>query len=195
MSRQSAALSSGSNFIPLADQTISRFTSGLPRRSRRLQSGIPRTPVYPRLSLPLVESSEFHSVDPTTISHINNDLDWVDAPIPVPTPVFQTLPVADCNPINNQLAEALQQLSENLNRGSAPKSHQSKAHILDTFNGSNPHKLNYFLFQCGLFFYANPSQFSTDEEKINFTMTYLSGIAQDWFEVALQQEDLSYAQP
>jgi len=142
-----------------------------------------------------VESSEFHSVDPTTISHINNDLDWVDAPIPVPTPVFQTLPVADCNPINNQLAEALQQLSENLNRGSAPKSHQSKAHILDTFNGSNPHKLNYFLFQCGLFFYANPSQFSTDEEKINFTMTYLSGIAQDWFEVALQQEDLSYAQP
>jgi len=26
-------------------------------------------------------------------------------------------------------------------------------------------------------------------------MTYLSGVAQDWFEVALQQEDLGYAQP
>ena len=26
-------------------------------------------------------------------------------------------------------------------------------------------------------------------------MTYLSGVAQDWFEVALQQEDLSYTQP
>ena len=26
-------------------------------------------------------------------------------------------------------------------------------------------------------------------------MTYLSGIAQDWFEVALQQEDLGYSQP
>jgi len=26
-------------------------------------------------------------------------------------------------------------------------------------------------------------------------MTYLSSIAQDWFEVALQQEDLSYPQP
>jgi len=38
-------------------------------------------------------------------------------------------------------------------------------------------------------------QFSTDEEKINFAMTYLSGVAQDWFEVALQQEDLGYAQP
>jgi len=37
-------------------------------------------------------------------------------------------------------------------------------------------------------------QFSTDEEKINFAMTYLSGVAQDWFEVALQQENLGYAQ-
>jgi len=142
-----------------------------------------------------VESSEFYGVDPATIPHIDDNLDWVDAPIPVPTPVLQTPPVADCNPINNQLAEALRQLSENLNRGSAPKPHQSKACIPDTFDGSDPHKLNHFLFQCQLFFHANPSQFSTDEEKINFAMTYLSGVAQDWFEVTLQQEDLGYAQP
>ena len=38
-------------------------------------------------------------------------------------------------------------------------------------------------------------QFSTDEEKINFALTYLSSVAQDWFEVTLQQEDLSYTQP
>jgi len=68
--------------------------------------------------------------------------------IPVPTPVFQTPPVANRNPINNQLAEALQQLSENLNRGSAPKPHQLKARIPDIFDGSDPHKLNHFLFQC-----------------------------------------------
>jgi len=109
--------------------------------------------------------------------------------------VFQTPPVTDRNPINNQLAEALQQLSENLNRGSAPKPHQLKAYILDTFDGSNPHKLNHFLFQCRLFFHANPLQFSTDKEKINFAMTYLSGVAQDGFEVTLQQEDLGYTQP
>ena len=142
-----------------------------------------------------MEPSEFHRADSATIPHIDDNLDWVNAPIPVPTPAFQTPPVADCNPINNQLAETLRQLSENLNRGSAPKPHQSKAHIPDTFNGSDPHKLNHFLFQCRLFFYANPSQFSTDEKKINFVMTYLSGEAQDWFEVTLQQEDLGYAQP
>jgi len=95
-----------------------------------------------------VEPLEFHRVDPATIPYIDDDLDWVDAPIPVPTPVFQTPPVADCNPINNQLVKALRQLSENLNRGSASKPYQSKAYIPDTFDGSDPHKLNYFLFQC-----------------------------------------------
>jgi len=82
-------------------------------------------------------------------------------------------------PVNNQLAEALRQLLENLNRGSAPKPHQSKACILDIFDGSNPYKLNHFLFQCQLFFCANPAQFPTDKEKINFTLTYLSSVAQD----------------
>jgi len=173
MSHQSAAPSSGSNSIPFADQTIGRFTSGLPRRSRRLQSGTPCTPVRPYSSPPPVEPSEFHGVDPATIPYINDDPDWVDASIPVLTPAFQTPPVADHNPINNQLAKALRQLLENLNRGSTPKPHQSKAHIPDTFDGSDPHKLNHFLFQCQLFFYANPSQSSIDEEKINFAMTYL----------------------
>jgi len=124
----------------------------------------------------------------STVPHVNT-------PIPVSTPVFQTPPVADRNPINNQLAEALQQLSKNLNRGLVPKPHQSKARILNTFDGSDPHKLNHFLFQCRLFFHANPLQFSTNEEKINFAMTYLSGVAQDWFEITLQQKDLSYTQP
>jgi len=131
-----------------------------------------------------VEPLEFHGVDPSTVSHIDDDLDWVNASIPVPTPVFQTPPVADRNPVNNQLAETLRQLSENLNRGSAPKPHQSKACIPDIFDGSDPHKLNHFLFQCRPFFRANPSQFSTNEEKINFALTYLSGVVQDWFEVA-----------
>jgi len=125
MSRQSAAPSSGSNSIPLADRTISHFTSGLPRRSRCLQSGTPRTPVQPHSSPLPVEPLEFHGVDPSTVSHVDDDPDWVDAPIPVPTPVFQTPPVADRSPVNNQLAKALQQLLENLNRGSAPKPHQS----------------------------------------------------------------------
>jgi len=135
-------------------------------------------------------------VDPSTVPHVDDNPDWVDAPNPVPTSVFQTPLVADhnpvSNPVSNQLAEALRQLLENLNKRSAPKLHQSKARIPDTFDGSDPYKLNHFLFQCRLFFHANPSQFSTDEGKINFAMAYLSSVAQDWFKVALQQEDLGY---
>jgi len=66
------------------------------------------TPVSPHSSPSLVEPLEFHSVNPTTIPHIDNDLDWVDTPIPIATPVFQTSPpIANHNPVNNQLAEAL----------------------------------------------------------------------------------------
>jgi len=104
--------------------------------------------VQPRSSPLPVEPLEFHGVDPSTVPHVDDDPDWVDAPIPVPTPVFQTPPVADRSPVNNQLAEALQQLLENLNRGSVPKPHQLKARIPDIFDGSDPHKLNHFLFQC-----------------------------------------------
>ena len=133
-----------------------------------------------------MEPSEFYDVDPVTVPHVNNNLDWINTPIPVPTSVFQTPPpVANHNPVNNQLTKALGQLSENLNWGSAPKPHQLKAHILDTFNGSDPHKLNHFLFQCRLYFCANTLQFPIDEEKINFVITYLSSVAQDWFEVIL----------
>jgi len=32
-------------------------------------------------------------------------------------------------------------------------------------------------------------QFDMDIAKINFTMTYLAGVAQDWFEVGLNQKD------
>jgi len=32
-------------------------------------------------------------------------------------------------------------------------------------------------------------QFNMDIAKINFTMTYLTRVVQDWFEVGLNQED------
>ena len=112
MSYQSIAPSSGSNSISLADQTVGHFTSSFPRRSRCLQSEIPCTLVHSLLFLPLVDSLEFYDVDPIIVPHIDNNPDWVDTPIPAPTPaptpVFQTPPpIADYNPFNNQLAEAL----------------------------------------------------------------------------------------
>ena len=94
---------------------------------------------------------------------------------------------------NEQLAKVLGRLANilNSNQTSRPNtnSRETKAHIPNTFSGTEPDKLNNFLFQCQLYFYANPAQFSMDIVKINFAMTYLTGVAQDWFEVDLNQED------
>jgi len=91
------------------------------------------------------------------------------------------------------LAEVLGQLANTLNSNQTPRSNTNsrgtKARIPDTFSGTEPNKLNNFLFQCRLYFCTNLAQFDTDIAKINFAMTYLTGVAQDWFEVGLNQED------
>ena len=42
-----------------------------------------------------------------------------------------------------------------------------------------------FLFQCHLYFYANSTKFNIDIAKINFAMSYLTRVIQDWFKVGL----------
>jgi len=97
-----------------------------------------------------------------------------------------------------QLAKVLGQLANTLNSNQTPRPNTNtrgtKAHIPDTFSGTEPDKLKYFLFQCYLYFHANPVQFNTDIAKINFAMTYLTAVAQDWFEMDLNQEDQSIFQ-
>ena len=94
---------------------------------------------------------------------------------------------------NEQLAKVFGRLANTLNTNQTPgpntNSRGTKACIPDTFSGTEPDKLNNFLFQYRLYFRANPVQFDTDIVKINFVMTYLTGVAQDWFEVGLNQED------
>ena len=94
---------------------------------------------------------------------------------------------------NEQLAKVLSRLANTLNTNQTPgpntNSRGTKARIPDTFSDTESNKLNNFLFQCRLYFRANPAQFDMDIAKINFAMTYLTGVAQDWFEVGLNQED------
>ena len=84
---------------------------------------------------------------------------------------------------NERLAKVLGQLANTLNTNQTPgpntNSRGTKACIPDTFSGTEPNKLNNFLFQCRLYFRANPAQFDTDIAKINFAMTYLTGVAQN----------------
>ena len=44
---------------------------------------------------------------------------------------------------------------------------------------TEPNKLNHFLFQYHLYFHTNPMQFNIDIVKINFVITYLTGVVQN----------------
>ena len=140
-----------------------------------------------------------------SIVPVDNDPNWEDTPTTNPnTNLTANRPTSSTRSrskhhqsdnTNEQLAEVLGRLANTLNTNQTPgpntNSRETKAHIPDTFSGTEPDKLNNFLFQCRLYFRANLAQFDTDIAKINFIMTYLTGVAQDWFEVGLNQENQS----
>ena len=187
--------------------TISRFSDQMayppnaPQCSRRIhQRG------HSSLRSPSSTIQPGQTVSPVpglSIVSADNDPNWENAPTTNPNtnltanrPTFSTCswskPHRSDN-TNEQLAEVLGGLANTLNANQTPgpntNSRGTKARIPDTFSGTEPDKLNNFLFQYCLYFRTNPVQFDTDIAKINFTMTYLTGVAQDWFEVGLNQED------
>ena len=82
-----------------------------------------------------------------------------------------------------QLANILSCITNTLttNQTSSPNtdSRRTQAHIPNTFSSTKSNKLNNFLFQCCFYFHANPIQFNIDITKINFIMTYLTGVVQE----------------
>ena len=176
---------------------ISRFSDQMayppnpPQHSRRLhQQGYssPRSPsstIQPAWTISPVPGPSIVSAD--------NDPNWEDAPTnpstnnnianrPTSSTRLQSKPRRSDN-TNKQLAEVLGQLANTLNTNQTPRpntnSRGTKVCIPNTFSSTEPDKLNNFLFQCRLYFRTNPVQFDMDIAKINFAMTYLTGVAQD----------------
>ena len=87
------------------------------------------------------------------------------------------------NNIYKQLTNILSCITNTLttNQNSSPNtdSRRTQAHIPNTFSSTKSNKLNNFLFQCCFYFHANPIQFNIDITKINFIMTYLTGVVQE----------------
>ena len=59
----------------------------------------------------------------------------------------------------------------------------------DVFNGSEPQKLWTFLTSLSFVFLDHPNYF-TDNKKINYTLSYLSGSIRKWFELDILNLDL-----
>ncbi|KAJ3792606.1 hypothetical protein GGU11DRAFT_749820 [Lentinula aff. detonsa] len=60
----------------------------------------------------------------------------------------------------------------------------------DAFNGSEPRKLKNFLVSLSLVFLDYPEYF-TEQQKINYTISYLSGMAREWFEPDILNPDIT----
>src|SRR5277367_1968389 len=79
------------------------------------------------------------------------------------------------------LAEAITLMTAEL-KHLEPKKTNFKSNKPDTFDGSDPKKLNNFVLLCGLHFRSNPSSFDDDGAKVTFALSYLRGTALEFFE-------------
>ena len=87
------------------------------------------------------------------------------------------------------LAEAITLMTRELTRRANDSSGSSaKAKKPDTFDGTDPRKLNNFILLCNLYF-RNNSAYSDDTSKVTFALSYLRGIALEFFEPALIDSD------
>ena len=58
----------------------------------------------------------------------------------------------------------------------------------ETFTSKDPKWLKPFLFQCKLYFWNLPETFWDNSTKVNFALSYLRDVAQEWFEPGISGE-------
>ena len=96
------------------------------------------------------------------------------------------------NPFTNQptpnLAEAIMLMTQELRRRENTSSPRTKVKEPDTFDGSDPRKLNNFILLCNLFF-RNNSAYSDDDAKVTFALSHLRGTALEFFEPSILDSD------
>ncbi|KIO01160.1 hypothetical protein M404DRAFT_150965 [Pisolithus tinctorius Marx 270] len=82
----------------------------------------------------------------------------------------------------DSLTRAVQSLARSSRRDTEGSSGSAKVRELDTFDGTDPKKLQQFLIQCELTFQNKPRTFCDDCRKVTFAQSYLKGMALEWFE-------------
>ena len=85
------------------------------------------------------------------------------------------------------LTEAILLMTQELRRREKP-SPKAKAKEPDTFDGTDPKKLNNFILQCNLYFRSSTA-YSDDSNKVNCALSYLRGTALEYFEPSILDSD------
>ena len=79
------------------------------------------------------------------------------------------------------IAAALQRLTELVSANQRPADQKPKSQEPETFDGSDPEKLQQFLVLLKLNFKVHPHVFTTDVQCVNFALSYLQGSTLEWF--------------
>ena len=86
-------------------------------------------------------------------------------------------------PVSDEDKSTLSPLTElaTLIKSLKPKSDAGKFKEPEPFTGRDPKKLKAFIFQCQLYF-RSLSDFNDGTRRVNFALSYLKDVAQEWFE-------------
>src|SRR6266481_4755161 len=87
------------------------------------------------------------------------------------------------------LAMAIALLAQNLASPATPAISWVKIQELDPFDGTDPHQLCTFLLQCSLNFKEHTDTFSTNDPKVTYALSFLTGSTMDCFEPYLHDPD------
>src|SRR3984893_407542 len=85
------------------------------------------------------------------------------------------------------LADAINALAESA-RDKGPA--RARVREPEPFDGSDARKLHSFLVQCELNFQDRPKNFPQDSDRVNFAVSFLKGMALEWFEPAILGESV-----
>ncbi|KAF8824319.1 hypothetical protein HHX47_DHR8000226 [Lentinula edodes] len=184
-------------------QAIARRTGKQPQR--RAASESPRDPP-PHFDLDAGDHDDQDPpVDPDDPGADNNhdDLDDDSGGLPRGEPGDPSGPHSPISPdIPNEQRAMLELLSgfkgsietlgtvlAALGRSSDSSESKSKVKEPEVFDGSDPRKLKTFFINLALVFNDRPKYF-TDQRKVNYTLSYLSGSAKEWFVPDILDPDL-----
>ena len=70
-----------------------------------------------------------------------------------------------------------------------PKKRHCNIKEPDSFSGGSPDELHAFMFQCQIYFCACEGEFSENTEKVFFAISYLRGVALNYFELFINEPD------
>ena len=83
------------------------------------------------------------------------------------------------------LAQSLMLLAKKIDAMPHSKKHSVKPREPDMFDGTNPNKLDNYIFQLTLYLAAISDNFLDDNTRITFVLSYLKGTSLDWFQLEI----------